>query len=80
MQTVYVVIENGESYPVAFKSYRAALVAVKHKHWKAIKELLSEGWESDSNIDVPEDVKLAKTYLYIEKGIHIYICKLPVAA
>jgi len=79
MQSVYVVIENGDPYPVAFKSYEAAVVVVKDRHREMIEELVSEGWDLDSNIDVPEDVKSGNTYLYIEKGIHIYIYKLPVA-
>jgi hypothetical protein len=28
---------------------------------------------------VPEDTLTGKTYLYVEKGIHIYIYKLPIA-
>lgn len=63
MQTVYVVIENGDSYPVAFKSYEEAVVAVKDRHREIIEELVSEGWDLDSNIDVPEDVKSGNTYL-----------------
>jgi hypothetical protein len=81
MDSVYIVIENGESYPTAYKSFWRAALAVKHKHNKILLEELAEcgGNPADmcSNVDVPEN-KSGTTYMYIEKGIHIDIIKLPV--
>lgn len=60
---IYVVIENGKAYPDAYKTYKEAVDAVKEKH---VDDL-----ENDCNeLDVEEE---RVTYLYIEKGIHIYI-------
>jgi len=71
---VYIIIENGDSYDVAYNTYGLAVNAVKAKHRK---ELQSQGYpeESCSEVDIPES-KSGRTYLYIEKGIHIYIHKL----
>lgn len=60
---IYVVIENGKAYADAYKTYKEAVDAVKQKH---VDDL-----ENDCNeLDVEEK---PVTYLYIEKGIHIYI-------
>ena len=87
MEFVYSIVENGESYPNAYKTYMSAVFAVKEKH----KEYLEEQLKSLecleclthienilSDINVPENVESGKTYLYIEKGIHIFIYKLPI--
>jgi len=68
MATIYVIIENGDPYPIAYTSFSSAISVVKEKY----KEIVE-----DDEIDVSES-NTGKTYLYIEKGIHIYICKLPV--
>lgn len=79
MQSFYIIIENGESYPTAYKSYAAAVKAVKDKHceylFDRIKQMDSlEDIESTlADVNVPENSETNKTYLYIEKGIHIYI-------
>ena len=81
METVYTVVENGDAYPLAFTTYKQAVNAVKAKH----KERLNEDERSNENqgevscneIDVPE-AKERITRLYIEKGIHIEIHRLPV--
>jgi len=79
MQSFYIVIENGDPYPTAYKSYAVAVKAVKDKHCEylldQIKELGSlEDIESTlADVNVPENTETNKTYLYIEKGIHIYI-------
>ena len=80
---IYVVVENGDPYPVAYMNYTAAVDAVKLKHKEAIEEELewlnqNEGCGGCNEVDVPENPK-GETLLYIEKGIHIYIYKLPVA-
>ncbi len=81
METVYTVVENGDAYPFAFTTYKQAVNEVKRKH----KETLDEDKRSNENqgevscneIDVPE-AKERITRLYIEKGIHIEIHRLPV--
>jgi hypothetical protein len=79
MFSVYVVIENGEPYKHVYTSFDSAAAAVKEKHAEEIAEQISNGYLNSSEIDVPEDKLSGKTYLYIEKGIHIYIYKLPIA-
>jgi len=79
---IYVVIENGDPYPVAYMNYTAAVDAVKLKHKEAIEEELewlnqNEGCGGCNEVDVPES-KEGLSRLYIEKGIHIEIHKLPV--
>lgn len=81
MSSVYVVIENGEPYKNVYASFASAAVAVKEKYAEVIAEEMREmnGWPICSEIDVPEDILTGTTYLYVEKGIHIYIYKLPIA-
>ena len=67
---VYVVIENGEPYPHVYASFALAVAKVKEKYAERVAE------ESDSlcsDLDAPEQSD--QTYLYVEKGIHIYIYK-----
>jgi hypothetical protein len=80
MSSVYVVIENGEPYKVAYTSFDSALAAVKEKHKETLLEQLIEadGGSMCSEVDVSENKLTGKTYAYIEKEIHIYIHKLPV--
>ena len=75
---VYVVIENGDPYPIAYTSFASAAAAVKEKYNEIVAEEIREanGGSICSEIDVPENTS-GKTYLYIEKGVHIYIYKLP---
>jgi hypothetical protein len=68
---VYCVVENGIAYEVAYTTYALAVAAVKEKH----KEALSA---PDAYADINGDSSTNITYLYIEKGIHIYINKLPI--
>lgn len=71
MQQVYIIIENGVSYPNAYFSYNLAVNAVKLKY---------TDWDENSinEIDVPENKSDGITELYIEKGIYITIYKLPI--
>ena len=80
MSSVYVVIENGEPYKNVYTSFASAAAAVKGKHAEEIAEQIREmnGYPICSEIDAPEGVT-GTTYLYVEKGIHIYIYKLPIA-
>ena len=82
MNSVYVVIENGEPYKNIYTSFASAAAAVKEKHAEEIAEQIreSDGGPICSDIDVPEHILTGKTYLYIEKGVHIYIYKLPIVA
>ena len=79
MDFVYVVIENGDPYPVAYKRYNDAVAAVKLKYKETLEEDLkyAEYGESIHEVDVPES-KESYSKLYIEKGIHIEIHKLPI--
>lgn len=72
MEFFYIIIENGEAYTLAYKTYEEAVQAVKNKH----KELLNEE-DILCDIDVPESIT-NKTNLYIEKGINIIIQKTPI--
>ena len=72
MQAVYCVVENGIAYEVAYTRYALAVAAVKEKH----KETLLAP-DAYADVDVAESTTNI-TYLYIEKGIHIYINKLPI--
>ena len=83
MNALYVIIENGDPYPVAYGSFESAVAVVKAKHKETIDEQLKEaagGYDICSDLNVPEDKVTGKTYLYVEKGIHIYIYKLPILA
>lgn len=85
---VYIVVENGDPYPIAYKKYDDAVLAVKLKHKETLDEDLkySEKYgESCHEVDVPESASGISniyiegiSYLYIEKGISIYIYKLPI--
>ena len=80
MDFIYVVIENGDPYPVAYKTYDQAVESVKIKHKETLDEDLKyseEFGESCHEVDVPE-AKKGPSRLYIEKGIHIEIHKLPI--
>lgn len=80
MDSVYVVIENGIPYETVYTSFASAAATVKEKHAETIAEQIKEagGYPICSEIDIPEDIVTGKTYLYVEKGIHIYIYKLPI--
>ena len=80
MNYVYVVIENGDPYENVYVSYASAVAAVKEKYQETIDEQIREqgGGPICSEIDVLEDMLTGKTYLYVEKGIHIYIYKVPI--
>lgn len=79
---VYIVVENGDPYGVAYTTYAAAVAAVKLKHKEAIDEELrwikeNHGHPGCNEVDVPE-ASSGLSRLYIEKGIHIEIHRLPV--
>lgn len=81
MFSVYIVVENGEPYRKAYESYEKAAADVREKY-KGVLETELEECDGDrklmaSDVYVNED-NSGVTYLYIEKGIHFYIYKLPV--
>ena len=80
MSSVYIVVENGEPYKLAYTSFDSAAAAVKEKHKEEVEAQLRElgGGPICSDLDAPENKVTGKTYLYVEKEIHIYIHKLPV--
>jgi len=71
---IYCIVENGTCYPAAYSTYAAAVAAVKENNKVLLQD---EGPDSCSDIDV-EECDSGITYLYIEKGISIYINRLPV--
>ena len=79
MQALYIVIENGDPYPTPYKSYAAAVKAVKDKHCEYLFDQIKQMDSLDdiestlADVNPPENTETNKTYLYIEKGIHIYI-------
>lgn len=82
MNYVYIIVENGEAYPFAYKSYEIAASTVKIKYDETLKEQLKEA-DGDpkhmaSEVDVAEDTKFGMTTLYIEKGIRICIYRVTV--
>ena len=81
MDSIYVVIENGDPYPTSYISYASAIAAVQEKYNEIVADQIKEaqGEAIASNIDSPED-EGGKTYLYVEKGTHIYIYKLPLSS
>jgi hypothetical protein len=86
MEFIYVVVENGEAYPAAYTNYAAAAAAAKEKHKELLEEWIREVRYLEGvehilrNINVAEDVKTGTTLLYIEKGINIYIHRLPIVS
>jgi len=82
MAFVYVVVENGDVYPTAYKTYAAAQKVVYEKHKVEIDRQIEQAPEYKDQIlnDItPLENPSGKTDLYIEKGIHIEIHKLPIA-
>ena len=86
MQSFYAIMENGDVYPVGYPTYAAAVKAVKDKHceylcdWIKQMDRLEDIESALADVNVPENTQTNKTYLYIEKGIHIMIYKIPVTA
>ena len=83
MDFIYIIVENGSPYPMAYKTYKLAVDAVKEKHTEYLEEQIKElkylrDIESVlADINVPENIISGVSKLYIEKGINIEIHKLP---
>jgi hypothetical protein len=73
---VYVVTENGEVYPAAYSTYESALSAVQKKYPEEYEESKEE--DTAHELYGVKENKSGTTKLYIEKGIHIVVSKLPV--
>lgn len=78
MSNVYVVVENGELYPVIYRTYGSAREAVTTKYadklreeWEEVKEMNDPDFQMASSIVDESDT--GTTYLYIERGIHVII-------
>jgi len=73
---VYVVVENGELYPVLYSTYEEARAAALDNHAEALDYERSEcaewGGMMASQVDVEEDTS-GQTKLYVEKEIYIII-------
>jgi hypothetical protein len=79
MATVYVVVENGELYPVIYKTYESARIAVTTKYVveltaerEDVEEMDDPSYCMASDVDIDEN-ESGTTQLYIEKGINIII-------
>jgi hypothetical protein len=83
MESIYIVIENGEPYSTGFITYKSAVASVKEKHREYLEEQIKELSNLPeienvlNNINVPENLEIGITKLYIEKGINIEIYKIP---
>ena len=79
---VYVVIENGDPYPNAFTSYEKAAEAVRAKFKQEIKNDIywqgQDGTEPVNDLFTQEN-QTGVSKMYVEKGIHIEIHRLPVS-
>jgi len=78
MSKVYVVVENGELYPVIYSSYESARDAVTTKYaaqlreeWEEVKEMNDPDFQMASVI--VDESETGRTELYIEKGINIVV-------
>lgn len=79
MAIVYVVVENGELYPILYRTYEAARSAVTTKYVveltaerEDVEEMDDPSYNMVSVVDIDED-ESGTTQLYIEKGINIII-------
>jgi hypothetical protein len=83
MACVYIVTENNaarlDTYNYAYRTYSAALAAVREKYEKMVDDQIEQG-DASSELYVPEN-KSGKSYIYIrtpKTNIGIIIHKLPV--
>jgi len=85
MTFVYIVVENSDAelpgggvFPKAYMTFEEAKAAAIGKYQDELHRQIEEGDHSAlRDVDVPES-ETGCTSLYIEKGIFIYIHKLPV--
>lgn len=86
MPFVYIVVERSDDeppgggvFPTTYATFEEAKAAAIGKYQDEIYRQTEEQGDDSAikDVDVPES-KIGFTSLYIEKGIHIYIHKLPV--
>jgi hypothetical protein len=81
MDFVYVVVENGEAYPQAYRNYSSAVQAVHTRHQAELDRQIAELPDYKdlilADVQQQEDPS-GTTFLYIEKEIRIFVHKLPV--
>jgi hypothetical protein len=41
MEYIYIIVENGEPYPNAYKNYKSAISGVKEKHKENLQEQIN---------------------------------------
>jgi len=82
LHNFYCIVEDGEAYPVAYRTYLEAVKAVKEKHADELRHQLESAggnsYDMVSDVDIPENREAGRTELYIEKGIWIRIYRIPV--
>jgi hypothetical protein len=84
MEYIYIIVENGYPYPMAYKNYNSAVESVKQKHKHYLEEQIKDLYDLEmvesvlADINVPENTETGISKLYIEKGIKIEIHKLPI--
>jgi hypothetical protein len=78
---VYIVIENDTPYPNAFTSYEKAAEAVRANYKAEIDEdtYYKENGMQIVNELFTEESPTGVSRMYVEKGIHIEIHRLPVS-
>lgn len=78
---VYVVIENGDPFPSVYTTYEKAAEAVRAKFKRQVAEDIywmdQDGMHSVNILHTPES-PTGISKMYVEKGIHIEIHRLPV--
>lgn len=86
MAFVYIVVENSDEeppgggvFPTSFKTFKEAKAAAIGKYQEELNRQMEELGDSSvmNSVDVVES-ETGFTSLYIEKGINMYIHKLPV--
>ena len=83
MTSIYIILENGEIYPDTYPSYKAAVAAVKDKHYEELERQIHEVQRLDMIEEILSQINVAesadgKTQLYIEKGINIYVHRMTI--
>ena len=85
MSFVYIVIENSDNeppgggiFPTTYLTFEKAKAAAIEKHQEELRRQIDEIGDTSimEDVDVPES-ETGCTRMYIEKGIFLYIHKLP---
>lgn len=78
---VYIVIDSGDVHPSAYTSFEEAKTAVLSKYRNELERQVEEAGDDSPLEGIAEigESRTGTTELYIERGIFIYIHKLPVS-